>query len=115
MFVALALAMLAALFVVSVTDNQPATRRAPRTRTRLSDSPAQRRERAELAYIDDYSAERLDDALAEIRRLVPLVEAAQGDADLTVRFFQLDNELGDAIMAYERAVDRRGNFCAIAA
>ncbi len=115
MIAAIALSIVAALFLASLGDNQPRSRRTRSAyRPRLSDSPAQRRERAELAYIDEFTDARFVDTLAEVQRLMPLVEQAQRDTDPAERFFRLDLELGDAIMAYELAVERRANFMAIA-
>lgn len=126
MLVAVVAAVLAAMFIVGLTDTSRPTKQAA-TRARVSDSPARRRERCEIAYMDGFSAERLDDALSDIRRLIPLVEQAQMDPDPADRFYRLrsddamrrmsglDNELGSAIRDYERAVERRANFRALVA
>ncbi len=115
MFAAIALSIVAALFLAGLGDNQSRTRRTRSTyRPRLSDSPARRREAEEMRYLDRFTDIRFEETLAEVKRLMLLVEEAQHDEDPGVRFFQLDNELGDAIMAHGLAVERRANFAAIA-
>lgn len=68
--------------------------------------------RAELQYENEFTRERLDEALRRVRELIPLVEEAQGDADPAVRFYRLDNELASAIGDYERCVGRRTDYVA---